>query len=87
MELPNLPPTQALAEFRKWQKAFDDAGIPWNKKGSPHALRIKALHYQKQIPISLFVQDTIRMYAPQMAANITLNNTLLQALTRKSGPR
>ena len=73
----------AWLEYRKYQEAFDAAGIPWNKKGSPHKLRLQALEWLSKVPYHVVVNETIRLYTPQLVENITMNNALLTRLTRK----
>ena len=73
----------AYRSFRQYQDAFDKAAIPWNKKGSPHHLRIAALWYLRRTPMGVIVSETIRKYTPQLVANITANNALISRLLKK----
>ena len=77
-----LSDEEAWAGYRKYIAAFDTAGIPWNKKGSPHRLLLKAKWYLRQISFSKIVAFTFRANMSKLAENITANNALLQRLKR-----
>jgi hypothetical protein len=74
---------EAQAGYLKYKKAWDDADIPWNKKGSPHHLKLKYRWYAKHLPINKMISATMRYYGPQLAANIAKGSALLRHLTRK----
>ncbi len=74
---------EAWAGYREYESKWKSAGIPWNQKGSPHRLLLKARWYLKQLPINEIVSRTMRYFAPQMAKNIQQNNALLKRLKRQ----
>ena len=71
------------AEYRSYKAQFDAVGIPWNKKGSPHKLWLRARYHLRRVPFRDIVSFTLRERMPQLAANVTQNNALLQRLMRK----
>lgn len=78
-----MKPSEAWAGYRKYKAEWDAAAIPWNAKGSPHRLLIKARWFAKHLPINEIVSRTIQYFAPQMAENIAHNNALMKRLMRK----
>lgn len=70
-------------QYRKYQDAFVAAGIPWNQKGSPHDLRLKALHFLRKIPVPVLVTNTLQMNAAAVAENVTRNNAMLRRLAAR----
>lgn len=76
---------EAYAGYRKYKQAFEDAGIPWNKKGSPHRLLLKSKWFLQQLPLNKMIQFTARYYAPKLAENICRDNPLLRHLMKAKG--
>ncbi len=74
---------EAQAGYLKYMKAWDDADIPWNKKGSPHRLRLKAKWYARHLPINRMIAASMRYFVPKLVANITTENVLLKHLMHK----
>ena len=74
---------EAWAGYSKYKNEWDEAGIPWNQKGSPHGLLIKARWFLKQLPLNDIVSRTIRHFTPQIATNVYASNALFKRLKRK----
>lgn len=75
-----LSPEQAYAKYREYQAKWDEAGIPWNHKGSPHKLLLTAKWYLSHVPFDMIVNRTLREHMPQMLDNIVQHNALLRRL-------
>lgn len=74
---------EAWTGYQANKAAFEAAGIPWNKKDSPHRLLLKAKWFLRQLPVNEIISRTIRLHTPQLVANISANNSLLKRLMRK----